>query len=336
MRAYEISSFGVENLALADQPEPTPGPGQVLIDMKAWSLNYRDLLVIQGLYNPKLKFPFVPFSDGAGVVAAVGEGVDSVKVGERVAGIFMQGWLSGPYTDAYGRTALGGAIPGVLADKVVLNATGIVKLPEHLTYEQAAALPCAAVTAWDALVEQGSLQAGNTILVLGTGGVSLFALQFAKSMGARVIATTGSKDKEQRLRDLGAAEVINYRETPDWEKKVREVTNGVGVDHVVEVGGADTLKRSLASVRGGGRVSVIGNLSGLTTEINVASILHRFLTVQGIFVGSRATFEAMNRSIAETHLTPVVDQVFGFDEVRQALLHMESGAHFGKVVVTAA
>lgn len=335
MKAYEISAFGIDNLKVAERPSPAPGPGQVMLRMKAWSLNYRDLLVVSGRYNPKLKLPFTPFSDGAGEVIATGEGVTTLRKGDRVMPIFMQGWLSGPYVDAYGKTALGGAIPGVLAEEVVLDASGVVAIPEELSDVEAATLPCAAVTAWDALFSQGSCRENHTILVLGSGGVSLFALQFAKLAGSRVIATTGTASKEQRLRDLGADEVINYRDTPDWEKKVRELTGGAGVDHVVEVGGAGTLQKSLAAARGGGRVSIIGNLSGLTTEINVASILHKFLTVQGIFVGSREMFEGMNRAIEEAHLKPVVDRVFGFEEVSQALAHMQSGAHFGKIVVSA-
>lgn len=335
MKAYEISAFGLDNLQIVERPSPTPGPGQLLLRMKAWSLNYRDLLVLKGQYNPKLKLPFTPFSDGAGEVIATGDGVSAFRKGDRVMPIFMQAWLTGPYIDAYGRTALGGAIPGVLAEEILVDTAGVVSIPEELSDVEAATLPCAAVTAWNALISQGNCREKHTILVLGSGGVSLFALQFAKLAGARVIATTGTASKESRLRDLGADEVINYRDTPDWEKKVRELTGGAGVDHVVEVGGAGTLQKSLLSAKGGGRVSIIGNLSGLTTEVNVAFILHKFLTVQGIFVGSREVFEAMNRAIAEAHLKPVVDRVFGFGEVPRALAHMESGAHFGKIAVSA-
>lgn len=335
MKAYEIPAFGIDNLKIVERPSPTPGPGQLLLRMKAWSLNYRDLLVVKGHYNPKLKLPFTPFSDGAGEVIATGDGVSAFRKGDRVMPIFMQGWISGPYIDAYGKTALGGALPGVLAEEVVVDAAGVVATPEELSDVEAATLPCAAVTAWDALISQGNCRENRTILVLGSGGVSLFALQFAKLAGARVIATTSSPAKAERLRDLGADEVINYRENPDWEKKVRELTGGAGVDHVIEVGGAGTLQKSLLAAKGGGRVSIIGNLSGLTTEINVAFILHKFLTVQGIFVGSREMFEAMNRAIEEAHLKPVVDRVFGFDQVSQALAHMESGAHFGKIAVSA-
>lgn len=335
MRAYEIQQFGIDNLKLVDRPDPTLGSGQVLIRMKAWSLNYRDLLVVEGKYNPKLKMPMLPLSDGAGEVLGVGDGVTRLKTGDRVAGIFMQSWLTGAYEDRHGRSAMGGAIDGVLAEQVVLAADGVVKIPDHLSYSEAATLPCAAVTAWDSLVEQGGLKSSDTILILGSGGVSVFALQFARSIGARVIAISGSEAKGERLKALGASDVVNYATTPDWEKKVRELTAGAGVDHVVEVGGAGTFTKSLLVTKGGGRVSVIGNLSGLTTDVNVAFILHKFLTVQGIFVGSREMFERMNRSISAAHLKPVIDREFGFTDVVAAMQHMQSGAHFGKVVIAA-
>ncbi len=336
MRLYEFNAFGIENLKIVDRPDPQPGPGQISIRMKAWSLNYRDLLLVTGKYNPKLRLPFTPFSDGTGEVLAVGPGVEEFSAGDRVAGIFMQSWLAGDYQDAYARSALGGTLPGILAEVVVVDAAGAVRIPDHLSFEEGATLPCAGVTAWNALVTHGRLKAGDTVLILGSGGVSLFSLQFARLMGARIIATTGSDDKMQRLHDLGAAEVLNYKTTPEWEKKAREATGGRGVDHVVEVGGADTLPKSLAAVRGGGRVSVIGNLSGLKSEINVASILHKVVTVQGIYVGSREVFQAMNRGIELARLKPVIDRVFPFDEVRAALDHMQRGAHFGKIAVTAA
>lgn len=335
MKAYEIQQFGTDHLKLIDQPDPTPGPGQALVRMKAWSLNYRDLLVINGQYNPKMKLPMVPFSDGAGEVVAVGPSVTRVRPGDHVAGIFMQGWLHGPYEERYGRTAAGGAIPGCLSELALFDTQSLVHTPSHLSYEEAATLPCAAVTAWNSVIDHGKLKAGETIVVLGSGGVSIFALQLARMMGARVIATTGSNAKGRRLSELGASAVINYRENPDWHKEVLTLTGGIGADHVVEVGGADTLKKSLLAARSGGRVSIIGNLSGLTTDINVAFILHKTLTVQGIYVGSRDMFEAMNRAIALNQLKPVIDRVFGFSEVTQALRHMESGGHFGKIVVSA-
>lgn len=335
MKAYEIQRFGTDHLNLVDLPDPKPTPGHVLVQMKAWSLNYRDLLVVNGQYNAKMKLPMIPFSDGVGEVVEVGEGVKRFKPGDRVAGIFMQGWLHGPYEERYSATAAGGAIPGMLAEQVVLDAQSLVHIPAYLTNEEAATLPCAAVTAWNSLIEHGQLKAGETVLVLGSGGVSVFALQFARMMGARVIATTSSSRKAKRLLELGASDVINYVETPDWSKEVLTLTAGRGVDHVVEVGGADTLKKSFVAARSSGRISVIGVLSGLTTDISLGHILHKTLTVQGIYVGSRDMFEAMNRAIELNQLKPVIDRVFSFTEVTAALRHMESGSHFGKIVVTA-
>jgi NADPH:quinone reductase-like Zn-dependent oxidoreductase len=332
MKTIVLQSFGIDNLHIIDRPEAKPGFGQVLLRMKAWSLNYRDLLVAKGLYNPKLKLPFVPLSDGVGEVIGIGDGVTRVKVGDRVAGIFMQRWLAGELTDAGGKSALGGAIEGVAAEQVVLHEDGVVKVPAHLSDEEAATLPCAAVTAWNALVTKGGIKAGDTVLVQGTGGVSIFALQFAHRMGARVIATSSSNDKLERVKKLGASDGINYKETPAWEEKVRELTGGQGVDHVVEVGGAGTFNQSLKAVRIGGTISLIGVLAG-KGEPNLMPLLMKSVRVNGIYVGSREMFEAMNRAIALHQMKPVVDRVFGFNEIQAALKHMESGTHFGKVCV---
>ncbi len=335
VKAYEIQQFGVDSLALTERESPSAGPGQVKVRMKAWSLNYRDFLVAEGRYNPRMKLPMVPLSDGCGEVVAVGEGVTAWTAGDRVAGTFMQTWLTGPYRDVYGRSALGGAIPGVLAEEVVFDETGLVRVPDSLSWMEGATLPCAALTAWDALVSTGGLQPGETVLIQGSGGVSIFALQFARALGARVIATTGTKAKEARLLELGAAAVINYREQPDWDKRVREETGGHGVNHVVEVGGAGTLGKSLGAVRGGGSIYLIGVLTGLTSEVNIAPILHKFVRVQGIYVGSREMFEAMNQAVELHHLKPVVDRVFAFEEARAGLRYLESGAQFGKIVILA-
>lgn len=330
MKAIIIPSFGVENLQIIDRPEPKPGFGQVLLKMKAWSLNYRDLLVVKGHYNPRLKFPFVPLSDGVGEIIGVGEGVTRVKVGDRVAGCFMQRWMAGALTDAGAKSGLGGAIEGIAAEQVVLHEDGVVKVPSHLTDEEGATLPCAALTAWNALVTQGNLKAGESVLVQGTGGVSIFALQFAKLFGARVIATSSSNDKLDRVKKLGASDGINYKETPAWDEKVRELTGGQGVDHVVEVGGAGTFNQSMKSVRLGGTISLIGVLAG-KGDVNLMPVLMKSVRVQGIFVGSREMFEAMNRAISLHQLRPVVDRVFDFKDTQAALRHMEAGAHFGKI-----
>jgi NADPH:quinone reductase-like Zn-dependent oxidoreductase len=332
MKVVEVrDKFGLDSLTVTEKPEPRPGSAQVLIKMRAWSLNYRDLLVVKGLYNPKLRFPFVPLSDGVGHIAAVGEGVSRVKVGDRVAGIFMQRWLCGDVNEAKAKTALGGGGEGMLAEHVVLHEDGVVHVPEHLTDEEAATLPCAAVTSWHALISEGNLKAGDSVLVQGTGGVSIFALQFARLSGARVLATSSSDAKLERALRLGASDGINYKTTPDWEEKARELTGGSGVDHVVEVGGAGTFAKSLRAVRMNGRIYLIGILSGGGGQVNPTPILMKNARVQGIYVGSREMFEAMNRAIALHKLRPVVDRVFGFGEIHQALQHMESGAHFGKI-----
>lgn len=334
MRAIAFDRFDIDALTVTERPEPRPGPGQVLVRMRAWSLNYRDLMLVKGLYNPRLKLPFVPLSDGVGTVAALGPGVTSVQVGDRVAGCFMQRWPCGELTETKAKSALGGALEGVLADQVVLQEEGIVRVPEFLSDEEAATLPCAALTAWHALVSEGQLKAGETVLIQGTGGVSLFALQIATMHGARVIATSSSDAKLTRVLEMGASAGINYKQTPEWGDKVRELTGGTGVDHVVEVGGAGTLNQSLRAVRMGGRVHLIGVLAG-AGNVNPLPMLMKNVRVQGIFVGSREMFEAMNRAIALHQMRPTIDRVFGFSEVRDAFRHLESGAHFGKVCLQA-
>lgn len=334
MRAIEIrGGFGLDSLALVERPDPAPGPGQVVVRMRAASLNYRDLLMVQGKYNPRQPLPLVPCSDGAGEVAAVGDGVTRVKPGDRVSSLFAQKWIAGEPTREKARSTLGGPIDGTLAELVALDAEGVVKIPDHLTDEEASTLPCAAVTAWSALVTDGRVKAGDTVLVQGTGGVSLFALQFARLLGARVIATSSADEKLARVRELGASDLLNYREVPDWGTKAKELTGGVGVDNVVEVGGAGTLQQSLRAVRFGGTISLIGNLSGTSTEILLTHIFMQRVRVNGIFVGHRESFEAMNRAIAHHRLRPVVDRVFPLEEARAAFEHMAAGGHFGKIVI---
>jgi NADPH:quinone reductase-like Zn-dependent oxidoreductase len=333
MRVYEIQKFGLDDLALIERSEPQPKPSEVVIKVRAVSLNYRDLLMIKGQYNPRLPLPRVPVSDGAGEVVAVGESVTRVQVGERVMGNFFQRWIDGRPTPEKTRSALGGDVDGMLAEYVALDEKGVVRAPDNLSDEEAACLPCAALTAWNALFGEGDLQAGESVLVQGTGGVSLFALQFARMRGARVIATSSSDAKLERVRALGASETINYRTTPDWDKRVMELTNRAGVDYVVEVGGAGTLQKSLNAVKMGGTVCLIGVLAGGATDLSIFPILMKNIRVQGIYVGSRALFEEMNRAIAAHDLHPVIDRVFAFEEARAALKYMESGAHFGKVVI---
>lgn len=332
MKTYEIGEFGIEALKIADRPVPKPGHGQVLVKVFAVSLNYRDLLVVKGKYSRNLPLPLVPCSDGAGEVVETGEGVTRVKKGDRVAGIFMQKWLAGRLDDQTAGSALGGAVDGMLAEYVVLHEDGLVHLPEHLSHEEGATLPCAGVTAWHAVIEEG-LKPGETVLTLGTGGVSLFALQFAAMAGARVIITSGSDEKLARIREMGITDCINYRSTPDWEKRVKELTGGKGVDAVVEVGGAGTLPKSIKSVRMGGRISLIGVLTGSEGEINPLPAVMKGVRVQGIYVGSREMFESMNRAVDYFKMRPVIDRVFSFGEAREAFLYMESAAHFGKIVI---
>jgi len=333
MKAYEVRQFGLENLVMTEREEPRPSAREVVVRFRAASLNYRDLMFVKGSYNPRAKLPAVPFSDGAGEVVEVGGEVSRWKAGDRVCPIFTQGWLEGPPTARKNRTALGGGdLDGVLREFGAFDEQGLVAIPEHLSYEEAATLPCAGVTAWHALVNSGNLRAGQTVLALGTGGVSVFALQFAKAHGARVIITSSSGEKLARARELGADETVNYRETPDWDKEVLRLTGGAGVDHVVEVGGAGTLPKSVAAVRVGGHVCLIGVLSG-GGQFDPRGLLMKTVRLQGVFVGSRLMFEEMNHAVSADGLRPVVDKVFAFEEARAALEHMEAGSHFGKIVV---
>lgn len=332
MKAWRITSFGIDNLSLDELPQPQPGPGQVLVAVHAVSLNFRDLSIVKGTYNPKLKMPRIPCSDGAGVVEAVGEGVTSVKPGDKVAGIFMQNWLDGASTAAKQKGALGGDIDGMLTEYVVLPETGVVPLPSHLSHEEAATLPCAGVTAWNAVVNAGEIRPGQTILIQGTGGVSIFALQFGKALGARVLGTSGSDAKLERATKLGLDAATNYRKAPDWEKWAAEQTDG-GADLVVEVGGSGTLNKSLQAVKTGGTVAQIGVLTGVEQPLGIGPILHKQIRLQGIYVGSREHFLEMNKAITQLAIKPVVDQVFSFEDARKALKTMEEASHFGKIVI---
>lgn len=334
MKAYEINQFGIDNLQLVERDIPDPRSDEVLVKLRAASLNYRDVMVITGTYNPRMKLPAVPISDGSGEVAAVGSAVTKWKVGDRVMPIFAQQWYDGVITEEKRRTSLGAGAQwdGVLREYGTFNQDSVLEIPEHLSFEEAATLPCAGVTAWHALAVSGSLKAGESVLTLGTGGVSILAVQFAKLFGARTISTTGSEEKMGKLHEAGADNVINYRTREDWDAKVLDLTAKRGVDHVVEVGGSGTLDRSLNSVCLGGHVALIGALSG-PGDFNPISVFMKAVRLQGIFVGSRKMFEDMNRAISVSKMRPVVDRVFAFDEIRQALKYMESGAHFGKIVI---
>lgn len=337
MRAWRLAdAFGIDRLELQEQPDPAPGPAEVRVRVRAVSLNYRDVAMIEHGIAPRgVRLPLLPCSDAAGEVVEVGAEVSRVKVGDRVATTVFQGWLDGeiPPPDAYG-SVLAGSVDGVLADHVVLPEDGVVQVPEHLSHDEASTLPCAAVTAWHALVAKGSAGPDDTILVQGTGGVSIFALQFGLLAGARVVVTSKSDAKLERARELGAWETVNYIARPDWAERVLELTRGEGVDHVVEVGGPGTTDQSIAATRRGGTVSLIGVLTGLDTRINPHPIALKGLRVHGIIVGSRTMFEHMNRAMVASGLRPVIDRVFPFDQAREALRYLEEAQHVGKVVVS--
>jgi NADPH:quinone reductase-like Zn-dependent oxidoreductase len=335
VRAYQIiKPTGIDALKLGDLPQPKPGARQVLVRMQACSLNFRDLAVVAGKYGRvAAREGLIPLSDGAGEIIEVGAGVTRWKAGDRVASCFFQRWVGGRQgADAQGSALGAGNMDGTLAEYRVLEEDGVVAIPAHLSYEEAATLPCAAVTAWNALVEHGRLAAGETVLVQGTGGVSIFALQFARTMGAQVIATSSSDTKLDKARQMGAAHGINYKTTPEWDKAAMDLTGGVGVDQVVEVGGAATMPRSLGAIRTGGKISLIGVLTG-GVDMNPLLILGKRANVQGISVGSMQMFEAMNRAITVNQLKPVIDQVFPFSDAPAAFRYLQSAAHFGKVVI---
>ena len=336
MKAYEIpkGSTSLETLKIVERDKPEAGPGQVLVRMHNASLNYRDQAVVTGNYfGGVVQRNTIPLSDGAGEVVAVGSNVTRFKKGDRVAGTFFQVWVDGVPTPA-SFAALGAPLDGVLAEYMVLDQEGLVRLPEHMSYEEGSTLACAAVTAWNALMHSGRIRAGDTVLALGTGGVSIFALQFAKMNGARVIITSGSDEKLARAKALGADDGINYSKHPEWDKEVMRVTEGRGVDHVIEVGGVGTLARSFASLGFGGQVSLIGVLAGREGDSSPHALMLKSGKLQGIFVGNRVMFEAMNRAMSINKMKPVVDKVFPFDEALAAYNYQLQKKHFGKIVIS--
>ncbi len=334
MKQWQIPVFGIDSLVLAEKESVPPGPGQVQVRVHAISLNYRDLMVVQGRYNPRLAMPRVPCSDGAGEVVAVGNGVTQWKPGDRVAGIFMQKWLAGQPHASYAKSALGGDIDGMMATEVVLDEQGLVRIPENLSYEEAATLPCAAVTAWNALFTAADTKPGDTVLILGTGGVSLFALKFGKMAGARVLGTSSSDEKLERAKGLGLDAGFNYRTNPGWEKWAFEETGHEGVDLIIDIGGSGILPRAFRALRHGGTVAQIGVLAGVSDPLDIRPVLSKQLKIHGLYVGSRENFVAMNKAIVQAGLKPVIDKVFPFEEFPAALRYMESGSHFGKIVLT--
>ena len=333
MKAWEIvSDGGIDALACNERPTPEPGPGEVLVRMRANSINFRDLSTVLDPVARSLPYPRIPNSDGAGDVVATGPGVSRWTAGDRVAGCFFQDWPAGGISAQAMATALGGALDGVLAEEAVLHEGGLVAIPDHLSFEEAACLPCAGVTAWSCLIAGGGLKAGETVLLLGTGGVSILALQFALAAGARVIITSSSDEKLERARAMGAHETINYVETPDWANRVLELTGGRGADHVLEVGGPGTMEQSIEAVRVGGHIAYVGVLTG--GAVNPVGIMRKSVRLQGVYVGSRAMFEDMNRTLSLHDLHPVIDRAFPFAEARDAFHHMKAAGHFGKIVIT--
>ena len=339
MRAYQLpkGGAGVETLTIVQRPVPKPLHRQVLVKVAACSLNFRDLGIARGTYPMAVRNDLVPLSDGAGEVVEVGPGVTRVKAGDKVAGCFFQRWPGGEMdVEAVGASALGGAIDGMLAEYVVLEEEGVVRVPPHLSLDEGATLPCAGVTAWRALVRHARLIAGRTVLLQGTGGVSIFGLQLAHAMGITAIITSSSNEKLARAKALGAAHGINYKTTPEWDKAAIAFNGGRGVDHVIEIGGADTLIRSFGAIRAGGSVTMVGGVSGAATALNPALIFGKRANVQGVYVGSTEMFEEMNAAITANRIKPAIDRVFGFDEVKAAYHHMAAGAHFGKIVIRVA
>jgi NADPH:quinone reductase-like Zn-dependent oxidoreductase len=337
MKSYQVNlGAGLDGLLVKEHDISLPGPREVLVRVRACSLNFRELMIlIRGYYPLPIRPDVVPVSDGAGEVVAVGEGVSRAKVGDRVAGAVFPYWIDGPF--AWDTAAqLGGSLDGMLTEYALLPEEGVVHIPDHLSFEEAAALPCAAVTAWNALTGGRRLQAGDTVLTLGSGGVSLFALQFAKLFGARVIATTSSEEKAERLKVLGADAVINYRTTPEWHLAVRELTDGRGVDHVVEVGGPGTIGQSIRSTRFEGEVAMVGSLAAdSSADVGVqATAWAGVVTLRSIALGSRAQFIKMNRAIAVNRLKPVIDRVFPFEEAQAAYRYYQEAKPFGKVIIS--
>jgi len=324
---------GAFTLSLVDAPVRAPGEHEVLVKVHATSLNRRDVFVLHGQYPIGQRDSLVPLSDGAGEVVAIGPGVQRFRVGDRVAATFFQAWLSGRPSPQVLGSALGGQLDGMLSQYVTLNEQGLVKIPSGLSYEEAATLPCAGVTAWNGLFTRGRLQSGDTVLLEGTGGVSVLGLQLAVAAGARPVITSSQDSKLERAKQLGAVGTVNYKKHPDWEKQVRELTDGLGAQEILEVGGKDTLPRALASLAPGGHIALIGGLTGFGGEVPVMALMASNATVSGIYVGSRADFEALLAFIEKHHVKPIVDRVVPFENAAEAFKLMEADEFFGKIVI---
>jgi NADPH:quinone reductase-like Zn-dependent oxidoreductase len=337
MRAIRVRQPGsFSGLRIGDEPSPTPGKREVLVKLRAASLNFRDLLIAYGRYPGPLRSTPVPLSDGAGEVVAVGQDVTRFKIGDRVAPNCWSHWIGGRFVPEYHSAAIGMTIDGVLAEFALVDEDGLVALPQYLSFEEAAALPCAAVSAWSALTFGEPLSPGQTVLIQGTGGVALFGLQIARMFGARVLAITSSERKAQRLRELGADGVVNYREKPNWSDRILEMTGGLGVDKVVEIGGETTINQSVACTRMGGEIGLVGFVTGFAGGVPPLSIMSRSLNLRGISVGPRLSFEALLKAMEVTKVRPIIDSVFPFDDYVSAYAHLESASHVGKIVISMA
>jgi len=337
MRALSVSDpWGFDQIKVVETPDPSPGAGEVLVRMCAVSLNYRDMLMVRGMYArgpAQSGGPITPFSDGCGVVEAVGPGVTRVKPGDRVASLFFQAWNAGPPTLEKLSSSLGFPIPGVGRELAVLSQDGVSRVPDFLSDEQVATLPCAALTAWRALFEDGNLQPGDTVVLQGTGGVSIFGLQFAHAAGYRTLITSSSDEKLQRAKALGADDLVNYREVPEWGNAVRDATAGRGADLIIEVGGGGTIEQSMRAIKVGGHIAIVGVVAGMSGNFNPAALIGNAARLQGLSVGSREMFEAMCRAIELHRIQPVVDKAFPWTEVAAAFTAMQAGQHFGKIVL---
>ena len=336
MRHVQLKEPGMENLVLAEVEQPQPGPGEVLVRVHAASINYRDFLIASGLYgSPRMTLPLVPLSDGAGEVIEVGDGVTQVQAGDRVTSLFWQDWPDGFATTANRSTSAGCEAPGMLTEYALLPESAVARFPGSLSYDEAATLPCAGLTAWSSLTTHARVKPGETVLLMGTGGVSLFGLQFAKALGATTIITSSSNEKLHRAQELGADHVINYQETPEWGAKAFELADG-GVDAVIEIGGAETLQQSLAAVGVSGRIAYVGTLTGMNANLNLLELLGKNLQIHGLTVGNRTEHEKMIGFIDEHRLNPVIDRRFDLEQSPQAIANIAAGQHFGKLVVTLA
>lgn len=334
MQAYQIKAGQqIAGLEQVQRNIPALAAREVQVRVHAVSLNYRDLMIADGKYLSTADASVIPCSDGAGEVIAVGPQVTRCRVGDRVAASFFPQWIDGPSSQQHTAAALGGSVDGMLAEEVVLNEEALVAIPRHLSFAEAATIPCAGVTAWNALFVEGGLKPGDCVLLLGTGGVSIWALQLAKAAGLRTIITSSSDEKLERARALGATATINYKNNPEWQNEVLRLTEGRGVDLVLEVGGQDTLTRSIASAGTGGTVAIIGGVSGFGGEFNPFALISGAKRLSGIFVGSRSMFEDLNKFLSVAEIHPVVDRVFPFRQARDAYSYLQQAWHFGKVVI---